>query len=425
MTSRRRLCLLLALCLLTGIASAQLFKRPQPGIPSDEDGAQLVKSGNDPVIRYPVAHVHFGNGCAGFLYFSRDKIWYEVLRPEGDKTHSFEYSRADMTAANQWRLWGQANESAELKFRNGAVFHFFRMRKRWIDSTSTKFDWNEALPYQELVEAATRFDDVLDRVRAREARLHPAPPPATLPVISMLDPVGAEAGKALDVAATRVNLRGVASHASGISAVTVNNTPAFLKMLAPSTVEFQVPDFAVTPGASAIVVLATATDKSQGQMIFTVNHPDVRVTSPAANSETDKDSVKVHGIAVGFRGIDRVEVAGKPATVQTMPTGEVEFVAEAVPLTVGPNAIQGFVTARDGARLPFKIDVKRNPPPGPPPLALTEVVDALQKGVPSARVASLVTQFGVSFPLSDDAEKQLRTAGADTNLLLLIAKSRK
>ncbi len=427
MSARKFLHLLLLLFLLSEGASSQLFKRPQPGIPAEEDGAQLVEAGDNPVIRYPVAHAHFGlgfgGGCAGYLYFSRDKIRYEILRPEGDKGHSFTQSRSDLTNAGEWHdMFGGSRQAAELKFRNGAVYHFYRMRKRWIDSTSVQFDWAEALPFQELLEAATRFDEVVDRVRAREARLRPPAPP---PVISMLEPVGAEAGKALDVAAMRISVRGVASHASGIASVTINNVLTNLKTLAPTTVEFSLPEFTVTPGASAVVVLVAAVDKSQSQMIFTLNRPDIRVLDPAPNTETDKETINVRGLAVGFRAIDRIEVAGRPATLHSNPAGEVEFQADAVPLTVGPNAIQGFVNGHDGARLPFKVEVKRNPPPGPPPLTLNEVIEALQKGVPPARVTSLVGQFGVSFALTDDAEKQLRAAGADTNLLLVIAKSRK
>ncbi len=426
MSARRSLLLLFMLLLAAG-ASAQLFKRPQPGIPADEDAAQLVKVGEEAAIRYPVFHQHFGlglgGGCAGYLYFSRDKIWYEILRPEPDKAHSFSFSRSALASAGEWRdMFGGSKQSAELRFNTPNAYHFFRMRKRWIDSPSVSFDWGEVLPFQELVEAATRFDDVMDRVRAREARLHP---PATPPVISMLDPVGAEPGKALDVAAARVSLRGVASHASGIVSVNINNSPAHLKVLAPTTVEFNLPDFAVNPGASAIVVMANATDKSQAQLIFTINHPDVRLLAPAPNSETDREAVQVRGVAAGFRSVDRIEIAGKPATFHANPAGEVEFEADAVPLAVGPNTVQGFVVAHDGTRLPFKIEVQRKPPPGPPPLALAEVLEALQKGVPAPRVASLVSQFGVSFALSDDAEKQLRSAGADTNLLLAIAKAKR
>ena len=413
------------LLLLVSVAAAQLGKRA-PSAPSSGDAVELVSGGDNPVFRYPVAHQHAASACVGYLYFSRDSIRYEVLRPDSDKRHAFEQKRSDLTNAGQWRFWGQPIDEAEFKFRDGSVYHFFRMRKAYVDSTTnTRPSWSDVLPHQELVDAALDFDGILDKINAREARLHPPAPPAAPPVISMLDPVGAEAGKALDIAATRVSLRGVASHASGIASVTVNNSAAHLKLLAPTTVEFSLPDFAVNSGASAIVVVANATDKSQAQIIFTLNRPDVRLLEPGANFETEKESLHVRGVAAGFRAIDRIEVAGKPATFHTNPAGEVEFEADAVPLTVGPNSIQGFVIPHDGSRLPFKIEVQRKPPPGPPPLALSEVLEALQKGVPAARVSSLVSQFGVSFPLTDEAEKELRGAGADANLLLTIAKSKK
>jgi len=426
MLRRGAVLLTLFLLLLSDLAGAQVMrKRGQAGVGSSGDGPELVSDDGNPVVRYPVGHQHAGSVCSGFLYFSRDSIRYEVLSPERDKSHSFDHKRSDLTVIGQWRFWGQPIEAAELKFRDGTTYHFTRMRRSWVDGGSNKFNWGDTLGYQELVDATRDFESVLDRIAAREARLKPAAPPAPPPVISMLDPVGAEAGKALDVAATRISVRGVVSHASGIASVTVNNILTNLKSLAPTTVEFNLPEFAVNPGASAVVVLVTATDKSQSQMIFTLNRPDIRVLDPAPNAETDKETISVRGLAVGFRAIDRIEVAGKQATFHSNPAGEVEFQADAVPLTVGANMLQGFVTGHDGTRLPFKLDVKRNPPPGPPPLALNEVVEALQKGVPSARVTSLVGQFGVSFALTDDAEKQLRAAGADTNLLLVIAKSRK
>ena len=422
----RRFAPVFILFLLVPVTWAQFGRRANTAASSGDDAVELVTGGDHPVFRYPVAHQHAASGCGGYLYFSRDTIRYEVVRPDSDKRHSFEEKRADLTTAGQWRFWGQPLDEAEFKFRDGTVYHFFRVRKAFIEnSTSTRISWSDVLPHQELVDAALDFDGILDKIQAREARLHPPAPPAAPPVISMLDPVGAEAGKALDVSAARISLRGVASHASGIAAVTVNNSAAHLKMLAPTTVEFTLPDFAVNSGASAVVIVANATDKSTAQVIFTLNRPDVRLLDPAPNFETDKESVHVRGIAAGFRTVDRVEIAGKPATFHTNPAGEVEFEADAVPLNVGANTIQGFVVPHDGSRLPFNVQVQRKPPPGPPPLALSEVLEALQKGVPAARVSSLVSQFGVSFPLNDDAEKQLRAAGADADLLLTIAKSKK
>ena len=64
-------------------------------------------------------------------------------------------------------------------------------------------------------------------------------------------------------------------------------------------------------------------------------------------------------------------------------------------------------------------------PAGPPALTLAEIEDALKKKLPATRIQSLVTQYGVDFALTDEAEKRLRAAGADSDLLLTIAKSRK
>jgi len=62
---------------------------------------------------------------------------------------------------------------------------------------------------------------------------------------------------------------------------------------------------------------------------------------------------------------------------------------------------------------------------GPNPLTLKEVEDALTNGVPKSRVTALVNQYGVNFVLTNEAEQRLRNAGADSELLLAIAKSRK
>jgi PEGA domain len=62
---------------------------------------------------------------------------------------------------------------------------------------------------------------------------------------------------------------------------------------------------------------------------------------------------------------------------------------------------------------------------GPAPLTLKEVEDALSNGVSKGRVTTLVNQYGVNFVLTNEAEQRLRNAGADSDLLLAIAKNRK
>ncbi|MGH9602906.1 MAG: hypothetical protein ACRD24_11010 [Terriglobales bacterium] len=58
-------------------------------------------------------------------------------------------------------------------------------------------------------------------------------------------------------------------------------------------------------------------------------------------------------------------------------------------------------------------------------LLLEDVLDMLDGDVPPARVAVLVKEKGVSFALTDAAEKRIRNAGGDDSLLLAIARARK
>jgi hypothetical protein len=128
---------------------------------------------------------------------------------------------------------------------------------------------------------------------------------------------------------------------------------------------------------------------------------------------------------VGFQDVDKVEVAGQAASLRRREDGAVEFEVAGVPLTVGPNALQGYVLTRGGVRQNFNLNLTRNPPPGPPSLTLEEVETALQNGLSKAKITALATQYGVDFELTAEAEKRLRDAGADASLLLELAKAYK
>jgi hypothetical protein len=64
-------------------------------------------------------------------------------------------------------------------------------------------------------------------------------------------------------------------------------------------------------------------------------------------------------------------------------------------------------------------------PAGPAPFAVKDIVTMLQGGVSSHRVAALVQERGVDFPLDDASEKQIRAAGGDAELLVVIAKTKR
>jgi hypothetical protein len=159
----------------------------------------------------------------------------------------------------------------------------------------------------------------------------------------------------------------------------------------------------------------------QPEASLRVSRTEVRILDPTANSETTQAAFTVHGLAVGFRQVEKIEVGGTAATLRKRDDGGVEFVAERIPLAMGSNTVQGVVTAGNGVRQSFQLEITRKPLP----LTLKEVEQALHDGISPARVSTLVAKFGVDFALTEDTEKSLRAVGADSDLLLAIAKSKK
>jgi len=430
---RRRLAagvVLLAACSLSlqsvsgqSVADQKLAARGQMLLDRNSGGPDLISGPNgEPILRYPVAHQHAATGCLGWLYISRDTMRYEVLGPPQDLGHAFELKRADLVSAQQWRFWGKLFPEAEFKFRGGGTYHFFHVRKGILQSLNTKFTFGDVLSFQDLIDGTQNFDDVVAVLKAREAPPTPTAPP---PTISMLEPTGAEEGRTVPAYDPTLHVRGIASQASGIVSVSVNGQSAFFKPLAPQTVEFDLRDLPLGTGMSAVVVVATATDKSVAQMTFKVSRPEVRVIEPGTGSEVSDATARVRGLATGFRDVDRVEIAGQLATLRRRDDGSVEFEAPSVPLTIGSNHLQGSVVASSGQRLSFSLDLTRKAPPGPPALTLEEVETALRNDLPKSRIASLANQYGVDFELTDDVDKRLRSAGADSTLLLDLVKAYK
>jgi len=134
------------------------------------------------VIRIPVSHEHFASFCYGYLYFSRKTVRYEVLHPERDKIHSFEKPMADLLVARQWTLLGSAAPDAEFKFRDGSTFHFRRVKRKVAEAMTEGFTWDGVLPWDLLIDAATKFDVVAGQVQASVAQAAAAAAPAPPPV---------------------------------------------------------------------------------------------------------------------------------------------------------------------------------------------------------------------------------------------------
>jgi len=56
-----------------------------------------------------------------------------------------------------------------------------------------------------------------------------------------------------------------------------------------------------------------------------------------------------------------------------------------------------------------------------PPLSVSDIEHGLKAGVTNTRMAALVKRYGVDFELTDAVEKELKTAGANSDLLLAIS----
>ena len=88
------------------------------------------------------------------------------------------------------------------------------------------------------------------------------------------------------------------------------------------------------------------------------------------------------------------------------------------------------LTLEAGESRTIEVQLAAAKPPEPPPppettLGLADVLKLLEGGVTPARVESIVKERGVSFELTDDAERKLRALGATDTLLLAIAKAKK
>jgi hypothetical protein len=241
----------------------------------------LVPDAPEPTFRFPVGHQHTASGCNGYLYITRGEIRFVVKTPPKNRDHGFAYPRSSLTAAGQWSFMGTAMPEAEFKFIGGRTYHFFHVRESVVEEAQAKLAWEDLLPWQVLVQAATRFDDVLAQAQrnlARKAEAQPAPheeptrPAApTGPKVYILEPAVADVSRPVEVTEPTLTLRGTATDARGVATVTVNGQPAQLRSVGGiTTMEFAARNLPLQEGANQLTVVATNVDKQSTQMAFMV-----------------------------------------------------------------------------------------------------------------------------------------------------------
>ncbi len=267
------------------------------------------------VVRLAVAHRHeAGAACYGYLYFSRDRIRYQVAKPRTAAAHALDLLRADVEAAEQ-------PPGLELRTKRAAQNrkpqHFVSLPAEYVELG--RHQDADGLPAKDLLAAAHGFAALAGELDSGGQRPRGAP----------------------ELSAT-------------------------------------IQKFTTDPGGVEVLVDGFSwgsTDLESGEIVL-------------------------YGLAFGERNFVMrkrgYEVVRFPVRYEHERTGETFVEMKAL-----------SPAARGGG------------------LLLEDVLDMLQGEVPAERVAALVKEKGVSFPLTNAAEKRIRAAGGDDSLLLAIARARK
>src|SRR5579863_522990 len=151
----------------------------------------LVKGEAQPTFRFAVGHRHATTACYGYLYISREEIWYEVKAPIADHTHEFRYPLAALTDARQWKFLGATKPEVELRFSQGKSYRLFRIQESLLadpDLEHHKLKADEILSWQPIAQAAENFDETVRLaehkkavpMEQRQAAQAPQPVPAVI-----------------------------------------------------------------------------------------------------------------------------------------------------------------------------------------------------------------------------------------------------
>jgi len=137
--------------------------------------------GGDVQLRYPVAHLHEKSVCFGYLYFTREAVRYEALRPATDRLHSVIRQRSEIVQVQKRPYFTLRLAAAEFSLRNRPSLSFTPVSAAAVEGSRGLED--SQLPVELLLEAANNYQELqnrlLARVRQRTAvAAPPKPPPA-------------------------------------------------------------------------------------------------------------------------------------------------------------------------------------------------------------------------------------------------------
>ncbi|MGH9510143.1 MAG: PEGA domain-containing protein [Terriglobales bacterium] len=133
---------------------------------SAQSGPQLVAPSPNPLVRFPVVHTHPDDMCYGFLYFSREGIRYEVVRPARHSSHAFSQLRSALVGGRLQPSFRLKGSVAEFTFRDGSKHSFGRVAQAAVESEGSKAV--TLLSLQDVLEAVNKFEVLVARLEGRE-----------------------------------------------------------------------------------------------------------------------------------------------------------------------------------------------------------------------------------------------------------------
>src|SRR3954467_8956006 len=455
--------LLLSMALLCS-ANAQLAaKRASApaisGITGTDGGVLVQDSAGNPAVRYSVAHPVALATEHGSLTISRERIKFEATNGRG-----FDHARSDLTLAREWtNMFGASQLMAEFKFNDGTVWHF-------TNESSQIHGGGLFSPrvtnYMALVNAANNTDGVLAPLEAiADARNNGQNTQRGNEAVkeAMMDPA-----MALYLASAQAAEDGVIGLWSG-SSNNMNWQSAIVKNPNRDHDGYDYIGVLVEPwplyfkkGEAHLYLKKTSAPGSYEGIEKWRNNlgsawAPARVTLGDINNFAQSNQINfatplgtdwnlarksTAGVTVASLNGPQtatLKVIAQPGGAQVYvddkfkgSTSEKEGVLVVENLQPGSSKVRlsqkGFVdytqsvtlTAGDTAKLETNLAAE-----GPKPLGEPEIEEALKNGVPKTRIMGLIKEYGVDFVLTNEFEQNLRTVGADSDLLLAIAKAKK
>jgi len=423
-----------------GAAKPQKRSSVQPSVAQAGEAPrpQLLDSGSNPALRYPVAVKDPSVSC-GWLDVTRIGINYTVVESEvksgGAARRKFAPGGAHFlaTPVETGGSQGFALALLDIKYagvQKGVMTMVTADQKRGViylgqenwgtvvakPGTFERFAEADVPGTMAVLRAIQNFDSVL-------AEIKPPAPPA-LDVSLHAEPATVEKGRPVTLVWNSTN------------ATTLDLEPGVGHVAAAGGVS-------VAPQESTNYTLtATGPAGSKVATVFvSVNHaesppPVVVLTEPSALAgqtvEVASSPLTIHGVAMDASGIPVVSINGKMATMRPTSSQAAEFRSDPIALNPGENNFEvvAINSAHGQTKIAFIARLTSSPPKtspaqvnNPAGLAKAEILSLLQGEVPSAHVAELVKQRGIRFAPTPDDLKEIRNAGGGDDLIDAITQA--